>query len=147
MAKFFVNVNNQLVEVGKSKSAYDIALDNGYSGTEQEWLESLKGNDGSDGRSITSVDKDDDGNIIVTYSDETTQNVGKLTCDFQGDFLAPEGFGNLRYYNENFQYYNSESRQWENISASAGGSNGVSLVYDDGTVIENAEIVVNRVEG
>ena len=29
------------------KSAYDIAVDNGFVGTEQEWLESLKGESGS----------------------------------------------------------------------------------------------------
>ena len=50
MAKFFVNVNGQLVEVGKGNSAYDIAIQNGYAGTEQEWLNSLKGNNGKDGR-------------------------------------------------------------------------------------------------
>ena len=32
-------------------SAYDIALKNGFVGTESEWLESLKGKDGSDGNS------------------------------------------------------------------------------------------------
>lgn len=31
------------------KSAYEIAVDNGFTGTEQEWLESLKGADGKDG--------------------------------------------------------------------------------------------------
>lgn len=30
-------------------SAYDIAVENGFSGTEQEWLDSLKGEDGQDG--------------------------------------------------------------------------------------------------
>jgi S1-C subfamily serine protease len=32
------------------KSAYQIALDNGFSGSEQEWLQSLHGKDGIDGR-------------------------------------------------------------------------------------------------
>lgn len=31
------------------KSAYEIAVDNGFIGTEIDWLESLKGNDGKDG--------------------------------------------------------------------------------------------------
>lgn len=31
------------------KSAYEIAVDNGFTGTETEWLESLKGSDGNDG--------------------------------------------------------------------------------------------------
>lgn len=35
-------------EAGKDgKSAYDIARDNGFSGTEQEWLDSLKADDSS----------------------------------------------------------------------------------------------------
>lgn len=33
------------------KSAYEIALDNGFVGTEQEWLDSLKGAPGKDGKS------------------------------------------------------------------------------------------------
>ncbi len=33
----------------KAKSAYDIAVDNGFVGTEAEWLESLKGEKGDDG--------------------------------------------------------------------------------------------------
>ena len=35
------------------KSAYQIAVDNGFDGTEVEWLESLKGKDGQDGVSCT----------------------------------------------------------------------------------------------
>ena len=33
------------------KSAYEIAKENGYTGTEQEWLNSLKGQDGATGKS------------------------------------------------------------------------------------------------
>jgi hypothetical protein len=32
--------------LGGGKSAYDIAVDNGFEGTEQEWLASLKGPQG-----------------------------------------------------------------------------------------------------
>lgn len=44
------------------KSAYQIAIDNGYSGDEQQWLESLKGRDGKngiDGRDGASLTFDD----------------------------------------------------------------------------------------
>ena len=146
MAKFFVNVNGQLVEVGKGNSAYDIAIQNGYAGTEQEWLNSLKGNNGKDGRSITSINQDNNGNIIATFSDGITQNIGRLTADIQGNFLTSEGFGNLRYYNGHFQYYNFELQQWEDISVSTGVTDGVKLVYNDGTVLEGAEIIIDRVE-
>ena len=35
------------------KSAYEIAVDNGFVGTETEWLESLKGAEGTDGATFT----------------------------------------------------------------------------------------------
>lgn len=38
----------------RGKSAYEVAVDNGFTGTEQEWLESLKGKDGKDGVNGTS---------------------------------------------------------------------------------------------
>lgn len=34
----------------RGKSAYEVAVDNGFTGTEKEWLESLKGKDGKDGK-------------------------------------------------------------------------------------------------
>ena len=36
---------------GAGKSAYEIALEKGFEGTEEEWLESLNGTDGEDGKS------------------------------------------------------------------------------------------------
>ena len=38
------------------KSAYEIAVEEGYSGTEEEWIASLKGEDGEDGFSPTQWD-------------------------------------------------------------------------------------------
>lgn len=37
------------IEASQGKSAYEIALDNGFEGTEKEWLESLKGEKGEKG--------------------------------------------------------------------------------------------------
>ena len=75
-----------------------------------------KGQDGKDGRSIASITKDDNDNIIVTFSDNTTQNIGKLSVDIQGDFLTSDGFGNLRYYNGHFQYYDNTTSAWVDTS-------------------------------
>lgn len=132
------------------KSAYEIAIDNGFTGTETEWLESLKGSNGvngangttphidettknwfigdtdtgilaqgtngKDGKSIKSITKDKNNNIITTFTDGTTENIGKLSIDIQADFLTSDGFGNLRYYNGHFQYYDESSSTWVDTS-------------------------------
>ena len=43
------------------KSAYEIAVENGFEGTEEEWLASLKGQDGEDGADGEKCDKGDKG--------------------------------------------------------------------------------------
>ena len=86
----------------EGKSAYQIAKDNGYQGSEKEWIESLNGSkgatgatgadgkdgkdgidgkdgkDGKDGRGITSVEINEDGKLIITYSDGTTSDAGSV---------------------------------------------------------------------
>ncbi|MDY2607264.1 MAG: hypothetical protein SOV90_04995, partial [Lachnospiraceae bacterium] len=74
------------------------------------------GTNGKDGKSISSITKDDDNNLIVTFTDGSTQNIGKLSVDIQGDFLTSDGFGNLRYYNSHFQYYDDSSSTWIDTS-------------------------------
>lgn len=44
-------LGGQIVVNKNGKSAYEIAVDNGFEGTEQEWLASLKGEKGEDGTS------------------------------------------------------------------------------------------------
>ena len=162
------------------KSAYEIAVDNGFVGTETEWLESLKGSDGDkgdngttphidestknwfigdvdtgilaegvsgndgitphigtngnwfigdtdtgvlahgtdgkDGKSIKSITKDENNNIITTFTDGTTENIGQLAIDVEADFLTETGFGKLRYYNGVLQYYNNTTSSWIDTS-------------------------------
>ena len=40
------------------KSAYELALEHGFEGTEEEWLASLKGEDGADGKDYVLTDGD-----------------------------------------------------------------------------------------
>lgn len=78
------------------ESAYSIAVRNGFNGSEQEWLASLKGNDGQngaagangldgiagkDGNSITSIKTDENGNLLVTFSSGVTVNAGYVGVD------------------------------------------------------------------
>lgn len=67
---------------------------------------------GKDGRSIAAITTDDSNNIIVTFSDNTTANLGQLKVDVQADFLTAGGFGKLRYYEGKFQYYNDATSTW-----------------------------------
>lgn len=68
------------------------------------------------GRSIKSISKDKNDNIIVTFTDNTTQNIGKLSVDVQADFLTSNGFGNLRYLNGKFQYFDTATETWVETS-------------------------------
>ncbi|HDX0957096.1 TPA: YadA-like family protein [Stenotrophomonas maltophilia] len=59
------------------RSAYEVAVGNGYNGTEKEWLASLKGADGKDGVGGGSGSKTVAGkNIEVSENQDGTQTVG-----------------------------------------------------------------------
>lgn len=67
--------------IAQAKNAYQIAVENGFEGTESEWLESLKGekgDPGTDGKSITSTEINANGELVLTYSDGSTANVGAV---------------------------------------------------------------------
>lgn len=130
--------NGNKIESGikgdNGKSAYEIAKTNGFEGTETEWLETLKGKkgdpgvDGKDGKSIKSLTKDENNNIIVTFSDNTTQDIGKLSIDISADFLTDNGFGNIRFMNSKLQYFDTNSSAWVDISVTDSNKLMVSLM-------------------
>ena len=84
------NVGFGDIKTLRGKSAYEIAVDNGFIGTEAEWLESLHGKDGKDG-------KDDKweyiGELTLT-EDQTTYSVSM--ADYKKLFLKLK-----RTYNAN----------------------------------------------
>lgn len=63
----------------KGKSAYEIAVENGFVGTEQEWLDSLKGDDGKDAGKMDSYslyqDAVKNANYPGTYLDFLKENL------------------------------------------------------------------------
>lgn len=72
--------NGSLEEWLKSldgKSAYEIAVDNGYSGTEDEWNKAIA-NVSQNNVTIKNAEFSKNGNLIITLSDETIINVGKV---------------------------------------------------------------------
>lgn len=80
--------------------------------------EGQKGDKGDDGNAITSVTTDSNNNIIATFTDGTTKVLGQLNTNIQADFLTSGGFGNLRYYNGKFQYYDTVNSVWVDTSVS-----------------------------
>lgn len=61
--------------IAQAKNAYQIAVENGFVGTESEWLTSLKG---ADGRGIISSEINASGELVLTYSDGSAVNVGAV---------------------------------------------------------------------
>ncbi len=56
-------------EVLRGYSAYEVAVQNGFEGSEKEWLESLKGEKGEKGENAKvelSVVDDGDGNLTIS---------------------------------------------------------------------------------
>lgn len=60
----------------EGKSAYQSAIDTGFDGTEEQWIESLKGEQGLQGISITTATIDDNGHLILTLSSGSTIDAG-----------------------------------------------------------------------
>lgn len=73
--------------IAQAKNAYQIAVENGFEGTEAEWLESLKG---ADGIGITSSEINESGELILTYSDSSTANVGVVKGKNGTDYILTE---------------------------------------------------------
>lgn len=87
---------------GNGASAYDVAVTNGFSGTEQEWLASLVGADGADGTSFTfagqwdfsadhynigDVVRDDSNNLFIAIQYVPQSTVGLSNTAFWQPFL------------------------------------------------------------
>ena len=52
----YVNELIENIELTEGKSAYQVAVENGFEGTEEEWVQSLKGNQGEKGDAFTYED-------------------------------------------------------------------------------------------
>lgn len=103
-----IKINGNVISAADAKSAYVIALEHGFIGSEDEWLASLKGAkgeqgeqgiqgekgqngkdgtngvngidgiDGKDGIGITNAEINASGELILTYSNGTSANLGKV---------------------------------------------------------------------
>lgn len=70
------------------KSAYEIAVDNGFDGSETEWLASLKGADGNDGKNGTNGKDGQDVSIEDVYNEWLNQGNEGTYNDFLKEYLG-----------------------------------------------------------
>lgn len=70
-------------ECCSGKSPYDLAVENGFTGTEQEWLYSLRGSDGQDG--INGIDGVDGTDGVDGITPQPIWNGTELSWDLTGD--------------------------------------------------------------
>lgn len=82
------------LESWRGYSAYEVAVNNGFEGTEQDWLDSLKGRDGGVS-TVNGKAHDENGNVQLAGEDITvgandnrtlkdvTEDVDKLTDTFE----------------------------------------------------------------
>ena len=99
-------VEGTLVNIGgklEGKSAYELAVEQGYIGTLEEWLESLKG------KGITFIPHVSEEGMLTWTNNGGLENPEPI--NIKGESCSPS----LRYYEGNFQYYDEESRSWITI--------------------------------
>lgn len=59
------------------KSAFEIAQDNGFEGTEQEWLESLKGEPGNPGKNAENQFTEEQKNALLALIQDDSGNASE----------------------------------------------------------------------
>lgn len=71
------------IEGRSGKSAYDIAVDNGFTGTEAEWLDSLKGDKGEAGEKGAKGDPGETINITFSATEPTSVPAGEIIMVYE----------------------------------------------------------------
>lgn len=136
---------------GCAESAYEIAVRNGFTGTEQEWLQSLQGADGKDAPAITVRDVYDEavasGECSGTFS-EFLQSYLSLEVPENNDVetVAKNVLSTLSIYTAFEQVSGSSFNTTKEIYCSAGSGVIVDLDRANGnaTVITNYHVVYDQ---
>ena len=119
------------------KSAYDVWLANGNTGSEADFLVSLKGDTGATGKGIKKMEYDSAGNLVVTYTDGSTQTIEKPSTDDPdggGDSGGNSGSG------DSGDSGNSGNNSGNSGSGSGSGSDDTDYTVIEGVTVENGEI-------
>lgn len=148
---------------GSGKSAYDLALDNGFSGSEAEWLESLRGEKGDQGEPGPAGDYE-----ILETCDKVKENAvpGKLVDALvvkevfrsvsEGKELLASAITDKGVQTDADETFAGMAENIREITTGGGGRGGLSLcMYEiDGLAVgqkimfkDKTDITVSPVEG
>lgn len=124
------------------ESAYDIAVKNGFVGSEQEWLASLKGADGSDGKDGTDGKDGEDFSLLnasfeTLYAAAVKQGYTGTAEEYKRDVLGIDGADALVQTINNaalsavsvISYFNYRTQGSSFSSTSKGGSAASGFIY------------------
>ncbi len=113
----------------QGKSAYEIAVENGFTGTEQEWLNSLYGKNGEDGEDLDIEDIYEKSGYTGTFQEFLKEYFGKDSLDIVED--------------NNTQQIAKNLMSVVSISAFSAGSAGSGVIIDLNKEAGTAYIVTN----
>ena len=99
----------------EGKSAYEVAVENGFVGTEIEWLETLIGPPGPDGPPGPPADLTEINRKVDDLQTEVTEHL-------EQDVLSEEGAHGLRYFNGKLETNNGAS--WTEIEIGTANARG-----------------------
>lgn len=120
------------------KSAYEIAVDNGYTGAEDEWNKAIANVSNQNNETIKNAEFSKDGDLIITLSDGTTINVGKIAgSDGKNGTDGANGVDG------------QDGQDGKGISSASVNENGqLILTFSDGSIVNLDKIVgTNGVDG
>lgn len=110
------------------EAAYKQAKDLGYSGTLEEFIDSISGKDGV---GITEALINSDGELIIIFSNGTTANLGKVAGK-DGD----DGLSAFEIYKKYHPEYEGTEEEWiESLKGSDGVGVRNTYINDDGELI------------
>lgn len=147
--------------VVKTKTAYDLAVDNGFTGTEEEWVQSIKG-DALTYSGMTPTEKEEfNGNIVKELEDEiidgivrevmTDNAMGLLDDEYKEKITQdvieyvesnPEKFKGKD--GKNLNYYDLTTQQKEELKSNITDQAVTDFVLKDGS-IDNKKIMDNTI--
>lgn len=135
-----------------AKTAYEIAVKNGFSGTETEWLQSLNGTNGKDGKDGESITIED---LYAAAKEDgftgTMSDFIKEYIDADIDFPNEESAINKAVFSvcDVVASFKVTQKYWGTISSGTSTSYGAGVVYSldktsgDALIITNYHVVYN----